>query len=554
MTASVQAGLRHALSRRADGPPAPAPGRAGRGDPAAWLIAFVTFAAYTTISVSRYLRLAPGTWDLGIYTEYVSRFAHLQAPVVPIKGHGFNLLGDHFTPIVALIAPFFRLFPTPVTLLVAQALLTAISVVPVCRAARDRLGTGASRAIGAAYGLSWGLQQMINFDFHEIAFAVPLLAFSLSALVCGRLRGAVLWALPLVLVKEDQGFTVAAIGLIVLGGALGLPAHGLRCRADPAGRRRTWAWAGAFLLAWGLAWSAAEILVIIPHFNAAHTYPYWHDGGVVGPGGGHASAGALPSQFTHARPEKRPTPALPLLPVAFLAPRILDHHAGLGPEQFPRQVERGGADIGEERGRHHPVMLVAHRQARPPVIVQQVQVGGVGVEVVLDGDPCLVDDLLQPQVLADARPRLAGHLARPGSLRLILTHLPGHSVELPGQLPQVSRPRHLRPRRQVTPAKPPHRLTQAAHRHGHAAHDDHRWRRPQHHHCHRSQTPRQAGSGRPLSTRDITHDRRSGKEHHEHDEDLPRRRTTNPQLPPALLSRPRTTPGQPPSRPAFPSR
>ena len=53
---------------------------------------------------------------------------------------------------------------------------------------------------------------MINFDFHEIAFAVPLLAFSLSALVRGRIRAAVAWALPLVFVKEDQGFTVAAIG------------------------------------------------------------------------------------------------------------------------------------------------------------------------------------------------------------------------------------------------------------------------------------------------------------------------------------------------------
>ena len=66
--------------------------------------------------------------------------------------------------------------------------------------------------IGAAYGLSWGLQQMIDFDFHEIAFAVPLLACSLSALLRGRTRAAVLWALPLVFVKEDQGFTVAAIG------------------------------------------------------------------------------------------------------------------------------------------------------------------------------------------------------------------------------------------------------------------------------------------------------------------------------------------------------
>jgi hypothetical protein len=140
----------------------------------AWLIALATFAGYTTISVFRYLRLDPGSWDLGIYTQYVGQIAHLHAPVVTIRGPGFNLLGDHFQPIVALVAPFFRLSPTPVTLLIAQALLTAVSVVPVCRAAQARLGTGVSRVIGAAYGFSWGLQQMIIFDFHEIAALHPV--------------------------------------------------------------------------------------------------------------------------------------------------------------------------------------------------------------------------------------------------------------------------------------------------------------------------------------------------------------------------------------------
>ena len=65
-----------------------------------WLIALAVFAAYTTISLSRYFRLDPGSWDLGIFTEYVRQLAHLRAPVVNIHGAGFNLLGDHFQPIV----------------------------------------------------------------------------------------------------------------------------------------------------------------------------------------------------------------------------------------------------------------------------------------------------------------------------------------------------------------------------------------------------------------------------------------------------------------------
>ena len=311
------------LSRQSAAREPPGRDRSLGTDPVAWLIALVTFLAYTVISVFRYLRLDPGSWDLGIFTEYVKQAAHLHAPVVTIRGTGFNLLGDHFQPIVALIAPFFRLFPTPVTLLVAQALLTAISVIPVCRAARELLGTWPSRGIGLAYGLSWGLQQMIDFDFHEIAFAVPLLAFSLSALVRRRLRPAVLWALPLVFVKEDQGFTIAAIGLLMAG--MGLAqlrkirngvSPGERSLDDPS----AWILAGVFLAVWGLAWSALAIEVIIPHFNPTHHYPYWGNGGVIAPGGP-MSLGAVGHQFAVAGTEKLWTVYLILLPVAFLALR-----------------------------------------------------------------------------------------------------------------------------------------------------------------------------------------------------------------------------------------
>jgi len=279
-----------------------APGKSARADRVPWLIALAVFAAYVPISVFRYLRLDPTSWDLGIFTEYIKQYAHLHAPVVDIRGAGFNLLGDHFHPIVALIAPFFRIFPSPITLLVAQALLAAVSVVPVSRAAADKLGTGVGRAIGAAYGFSWGLQQMVNYDFHEIAFAVPLLACSLSALVRGRTRAAVWWALPLVFVKEDQGFTLAAIGLIM---------------ALVYKKPR----AGLLVATWGLAWSLVAIIVIIPHFSPTHHYLYWTDGGAASPVGGHFSVTGLFTQLAGGSSTKLPTLVLILLPTAFLALR-----------------------------------------------------------------------------------------------------------------------------------------------------------------------------------------------------------------------------------------
>jgi uncharacterized membrane protein len=295
-----------------------------RPDWVAWLIAFAAFAAYSVISVSYIVRLDPGSPDLAVFTEYVKQYAHLNAPIVDVRSPGLNLLGDHFHPIVALIAPFFLAAPTPVTLVLAQALLVALSVIPVYRAAAAKLGRTSARIITAAYALSWGLQQMIDFDFHELAFAVPLLACSLSALVRGKTRATVLWALPLVFVKEDQGFTVAAIGLIILITAWRARARGARDHvAGSAASPPPSTWnirAGLFLVVWGLAWSVLSIEVIIPFFNPSHQYDYWSAGGILGDSSSN-SVIALLDQIGHDYLRKLGTVALLLVPVVFFALR-----------------------------------------------------------------------------------------------------------------------------------------------------------------------------------------------------------------------------------------
>ncbi|WP_171163236.1 DUF2079 domain-containing protein [Streptomyces sp. I05A-00742] len=241
--------------------------RAPRLDP--YWVAGALFVLYATLSVTRHLRMLTISWDLGIFEQAIRTYAHLQAPVADLKGPGANILGDHFSPITALVAPFYRLFPTPLTLLVVQAALFALSAVPVVRLAAGKLGRARGLAIGIAYGLSWGIQRAVDFDFHEIAFAMPLLAFSLEAVVARRWRAVLWWALPLVLVKEDLGVTVAAIGVAIL----------VRERRN---RRGTPAAPTAYgLIAFGLAASALALCVAIPAFNNSGSYDYWNkvDGG-----------------------------------------------------------------------------------------------------------------------------------------------------------------------------------------------------------------------------------------------------------------------------------
>jgi uncharacterized membrane protein len=215
-----------------------------------WAMALVFASIYATVSLARFHRMEVWSFDLGIYEQAVRHYASFQAPIVDLEGAGHNFLGDHWNPAFAVFAPFYRLFPGPVTLLVGQAVVIALAVVPITRAGMRHLGRWSGIAVGLAFGMSFGIQAAVDFDFHEVCLAVPLLAFALEAFLARRWPVVVAWAAPLVLVKEDLGLTVAALGLVlVLVGA------------------RRW---GVGLGVFGLASAALTITVLIPYFNADH--------------------------------------------------------------------------------------------------------------------------------------------------------------------------------------------------------------------------------------------------------------------------------------------
>ena len=211
-----------------------------------WVMALVFACLYATISVARFERMEVRSFDLGIFEQAIRHYAHFQAPIVDLEGAGHNFLGDHWNPAIAVYAPFYRLIPTPVTLLVGQAVAIALGVVPMTRAGIQHLGRWSGVAVGLAFGLSYGIQAAVDFDIHEVSLALPLLSFALEAFLARRWRHVVAWSAPLVLVKEDLGLTVAALGLVlVLVGAR-------RC--------------GVGLAVFGLASFGLTMKVLIPHF------------------------------------------------------------------------------------------------------------------------------------------------------------------------------------------------------------------------------------------------------------------------------------------------
>ena len=107
-----------------------------------YVLAVVLFAAYAAVSIGRYLRMGTRSYDLGIFEQAIRAYAHFQEPVADLKGPGTTSSGTTSARSSRSLAPVYRVFPGPVTLLVVQAALFALSAVPVTRAAGAAAGAG----------------------------------------------------------------------------------------------------------------------------------------------------------------------------------------------------------------------------------------------------------------------------------------------------------------------------------------------------------------------------------------------------------------------------
>lgn len=249
------------------------------------MLATVATTMYGILSSLQWNSFYFPSWDLGIFSSLIQQYAHIQAPEVWIKGDHYNLLGDHFHPLLIVLAPLWWLWPSPLALLWVQAVLIGISSIPLTRFAMRTLGTALGTVAGSSYLFSFGLQAAQNVQFHEYALAVPLLAFGVVALLDKRATAAILWLAPLVFVKEDLGLTVAALGII---GTWMLRDPRLdtllppRERYDPPHFTREWfralptALHSRFLALalWGVVWFFLSTFVILPLLSPENAYEY----------------------------------------------------------------------------------------------------------------------------------------------------------------------------------------------------------------------------------------------------------------------------------------
>jgi uncharacterized membrane protein len=226
---------------------------------------------YCLQSLLDYRRFLTTTFDLVIFDQGIRGYSRFHAPTSIARGVAdgqnahFSLLADHWSPILALLAPLYWIHGSPATLLVAQAVLFALAIPFLWMYTHRRLGSpAAAYFVCGAYALSLPIMAAVVFDFHEVAFVPVLTAVMVERFDAGKRWHGVAAAVALLFVKEDMGLLIAGFGVYLL----------LTGQRQTGQRQTGQRWIGAGFVVGGLAatWIATHLL--IPEFGGSADF-YW---------------------------------------------------------------------------------------------------------------------------------------------------------------------------------------------------------------------------------------------------------------------------------------
>lgn len=212
------------------------------------LIAAAAFAFLTAWTVCRVYALSCASYDFGIFAQMFHNMKTTGAPLTTLEREvQMSHFRVHMSPIYYLMLPFYCLFPSPQTLQILQAAVMVSAVIPLWMLAKRHGLSPLARTLVCAMLLAYpAFLGAVSYDLHENCFLTPLILWLLYAIDAKKPCLSAVFAVLLLLVKEDAAVYLAVIGIWLMARTL------LRCE-----QRRKQFLLGAALTVGALVYFAA---------------------------------------------------------------------------------------------------------------------------------------------------------------------------------------------------------------------------------------------------------------------------------------------------------
>jgi len=200
-----------------------------------------------TLSVLRYTAYNAGMLDLGNMSQAIWSATQGRPLEFTYVSGNFSRLGFHVELIYFLLAPLYALWPSPVMLLIFQAVFFVLGAFPLYQLASRKLKQRyAARALALIYLMYPVAQTAVLFDFHGDTLTMPLVLFAIDALDRRAWRTYGLWLCLALSCKIYVAAPVTALGVTLW----------------LTGRRK----AGLATTSLGLIWGSGGFFIVRPLF------------------------------------------------------------------------------------------------------------------------------------------------------------------------------------------------------------------------------------------------------------------------------------------------
>ena len=220
-----------------------------------WLAGAILFyiLLFSAISLMKYYQFGYNALDLAIINQVFYNSALGQWFGSSI--HPPTYLGDHFSPIIFLLLPFYLLGKNPQTLLIGQSIILGLSAWPVYLIARNILSKNWSLVMALAWLLNPVVQNTNLFEVSFLPAAIFFLLWTFYFYQRQNFAGFLVFTALALLVREDVSLAVLMFGVLA----------GLQ--------KRSWRWVIAPMVL-GLGYFIGA-LIITKLFAPAQSYKFF---------------------------------------------------------------------------------------------------------------------------------------------------------------------------------------------------------------------------------------------------------------------------------------
>lgn len=179
---------------------------------AVYLLIIFFALLYSFMSVRRHHLFETVGWDLAVFDSGIWQWSRFRIPFSSF--HDLSWLADHFHLILVVLTPLYWIFDKVEALLIAQAVLISFGAFPIYLISKKLTkDVFFSLVVSLGYLTFHSLQWHMFSGFHELAFLPVTLGFTLYFWETKQIKPYWLFFALTLLVKEEMGFLLAAIGV-----------------------------------------------------------------------------------------------------------------------------------------------------------------------------------------------------------------------------------------------------------------------------------------------------------------------------------------------------